>query len=61
MFKMCRLMLLPTLLLVAGSAFAEMKIGVINVQRAIGDTDEAKALLTKLHTDYKKDEDALRA
>lgn len=61
MFKLCRMMLVPTLLLVAGSAFAEMKIGVINVQRAIGDTNEAKALLAKLHTDYKKDEDALRA
>jgi outer membrane protein len=59
--KMCRTMLVPMLLLVAGSAFAEMKIAVINVQRAIGDTDEAKALLTKLHADYKKDEDALRA
>jgi outer membrane protein len=58
---MCRIVLLPVLLLVAGSAFAEIKIGVINVQRAIGDTNEAKALLTKLHSDYKKDEDALRA
>ena len=59
--KTCRMMLVPALLLFCGSALAEMKIGVINVQRAIGDTNETKALLTKLHTDYKKDEDALRA
>ena len=42
--KMCRLMLVPMLLLVAGSALADLKIAVVNVQRAIGECDEAKAM-----------------
>ncbi len=51
MLKICRLMLLPVLLLTAGSAFAEeLKIAVVNVQRAIGECDEAKALIAKLES-----------
>ncbi len=51
MSKICRLVLLPVLLLTAGSAFAELKIAVVNVQRAIGECDEAKALIAKLESD----------
>lgn len=57
---MFRMVVLPILLLAAGSALAEMKIAVVNVQRAIGETEEAKALVAKLHTDHQAEEDALR-
>jgi len=58
--KICRLMLLPVLLLSAGSAFAEMKIAVVNVQRAIGESNEAKAMIAKLETDVAADNEAVK-
>jgi len=58
--KICRLMLLPVLLLSAGSAFAEMKIAVVNVQRAIGESNEAKAMIAKLETDVTADNEAVK-
>ena len=61
MVKMCRMVLLPVLLLVAGSAMAELKIGVVNVQRAIGDTEEAKALIAKIESDLGAEGTALRS
>ena len=60
MAKICRLMLLPVLLLSAGSAFAEMKIAVVNVQRAIGESNEAKAMIAKLETDVAADNEAVK-
>ena len=60
MAKIFRLMLLPFLLLSAGGAFAEMKIAVVNVQRAIGDSNEAKALIAKLERDVAADQDAIK-
>lgn len=60
MAKICRLMLLPVLLLSAGSAFAEMKIAVVNVQRAIGESNEAKAMIAKLETDVTADNEAVK-
>jgi outer membrane protein len=59
--KIFRLMLLPVLLLTAGSAFAELKIAVVNVQRAIGESNEAKALIAKLEADTSADQAAIKA
>jgi outer membrane protein len=59
--KICRLVLLPVLLLTAGSAFAELKIAVVNVQRAIGECDEAKGLIAKLESDTAPDQTAIKA
>jgi outer membrane protein len=58
--KICRLVLLPVLLLTAGSAFAELKIAVVNVQRAIGESEEAKALIAKLESDLAADNTAVK-
>jgi outer membrane protein len=49
------------LLLTAGSAFAELKIAVVNVQRAIGECDEAKGLIAKLESDTAPDQTAIKA
>jgi len=59
--KLCRLVLLPVLLLTAGSAFAELKIAVVNVQRAIGECNEAKGLIAKLEADTAPDQTAIKA
>jgi outer membrane protein len=59
--KFFRMMLLPVLVLAAGSVFAEMKIAVVNVQRAIGETEEAKAFMAKLESEYKGEQEAIRA
>jgi outer membrane protein len=53
-------MLLPVLLLAAGSAFAELKIAVVNVQRAIGECDEAKAMISKLESDLGPDQTTVK-
>jgi outer membrane protein len=53
-------MLLPVLVLTAGSAFAELKIAVVNVQRAIGESEEAKALIAKLESDLAADNTAVK-
>jgi outer membrane protein len=59
--KIFRLVLLPVLLLTAGSAFADLKIAVVNVQRAIGESNEAKALIAKLEADTSADQAAIKA
>jgi len=57
-------MLLPVLLLIAGSTFAAdatgLKIAVVNVQRAIGESEEAKALIAKLESDLAADNTAVK-
>jgi len=58
--KFCRMMLLPVLLLAAGSAFAELKIAVVNVQRAIGESEEAKKLIAKLESDLGPDQTTVK-
>ncbi len=62
--KICRLMLLPVLLLTAGSTFAAdaagLKLAVVNVQRAIGESEEAKALIAKLESDLAADNTAVK-
>src|SRR3954454_6184814 len=58
--KIGRLILLPLLLLSAGSAFAELKIAVVNVQRAIGECNEAKALIAKLESDTSSEQTAIK-
>lgn len=60
MAKIGRLLLLPFLLLSAGSAFAELKIAVVNVQRAIGECNEAKALISKLESDTSSEQTAIK-
>jgi outer membrane protein len=40
--------LLPMMMLVSGTAAAELKIAVLNLERAIGDSDEAKAAMEKI-------------
>jgi len=59
--KICRLMLLPVLLLAAGSAFAEMKIAVLNAQRAIFECSEGKAMIAKIQSDLAADDTALKS
>jgi outer membrane protein len=57
-------MLLPVLLLTAGSTFAAdaagLKLAVVNVQRAIGESEEAKALIAKLESDLAADNTAVK-
>ena len=60
MAKMCRLVLLPALLLAAGSAFADMKIAVVNVQRAIGECNEGKAMIAKIESDTASDQTEIK-
>ena len=57
---MFRFMLVNVLLLAAGSAFAEMKIAVVNVQRAIGESTEAKAMIAKLESDLGPDQTTVK-
>jgi outer membrane protein len=52
-------MLLP-LMLVAGSAFAELKIAVIDTQRALLESDEAKAMMQAAQNDLKDEQDQLQ-
>jgi outer membrane protein len=58
--KTFRAMLIPVLLLLANAASAELKIAVVNVQRAIGDTEEAKAAIAKIESDFKADQEEVR-
>jgi outer membrane protein len=58
--KMFRFVLVNVLLLTAGSAFAEMKIAVVNVQRAIGESTEAKAMIAKLESDLGPDQTTVK-
>ena len=60
MVKTLRVMLLPMLMLLASAAFAELKIAVVNVQRAIGETEEAKAAIGKIEADFGSDQNELR-
>jgi outer membrane protein len=46
--------------LLAGSAYAEMKIAVINVQRAIGESEEAQGLIKKLEEELQAEQTAIR-
>jgi outer membrane protein len=55
------MMLFPVVLLAAGSAFAELKIAVVNIQRASGETEEAKALIAKLESDLGADQTSVRS
>jgi len=46
--------------LLAGSASAEMKIAVINVQRAIGESEEAQGLIKKLEEELQAEQASIR-
>ena len=47
--------------LAAAGAAAELKIAVLNVQRALGDSEEAQALADEIQQDLQKDQDELQA
>ena len=47
--------------LAAAGAAAELKIAVLNVQRALGDSEEAQALQDEIQQDLEKDRDELQA
>jgi outer membrane protein len=49
------------LLLVAGSAAAELKIAVLDTQRALVESDEAKELLAQAQKDLQSEQDQLQA
>ena len=42
-------------------AAAQLKIAVLNVERALGDSDEAKALGEQIQADLQSDQDGLKA
>ena len=52
--------LFVALLCFAASALAELKIAVLNVQRAIGDSEEAKVLIKKLEGDLAGEQNIIK-
>ncbi len=48
------------LMLTTSVAFAEVKIAVVDVQRAILNSEEAKRLMTQIQTEFKTDEEQIR-
>ncbi|MEZ5558380.1 MAG: OmpH family outer membrane protein [Pseudomonadales bacterium] len=59
MIKKCLYLSLIPLLLAAGSAAAEMKIAVLDTQRALLESEEAKQLLQGFQQDLQKEQDDL--
>lgn len=60
MFKKFVYMLLPLVALTAGPAAAELKIASLDVQRAIGESEEAKAAVEKLQDELGSEQKALQ-
>ena len=54
-------MLVAACALGAVDASAQLKIAVLNVQRALGESEEAKALADEIQQDLQKDQDELQA
>lgn len=54
-------MLVAACALAAVDASAQLKIAVLNVQRALGESEEAKALADEIQQDLQKDQDELQA
>lgn len=52
---------LVSLMLVAGSAAAELKIAVLDTQRALLESEEAKRLLATAQTELQREQDELNA
>lgn len=52
---------LLSLVLVAGSAAAELKIAVLDTQRALAESEEAKALIEKINRELKTEQDEVQA
>lgn len=64
-FKTLRRALLVTAVAVAGlgvsnGAYAELKIAVLNTQRAVIESDEAKSMIEKIRSELDRDEGSLR-
>ena len=55
-----KLGVLMVLMLMAGSAWAELKIAIVNVQRAIQESEEAKGLLKKLEDELQAEQGSIR-
>ncbi len=51
---------LTVALVIAGTAQAEVKMAVVDVQRAILSSEEAKRLLAQIQTEFKNDEERIR-
>ena len=60
MVKKLAAILLAVFCFSAAGVAAEIKFAVLDVQRAIGDTEEAKSLLTQMDQDLKQDQEALQ-
>ncbi len=60
MLKKLALVLLSISVLTAGNAFAELKVAILNTQKAVLDSEEAKALLDNLQNDLKPEETEVR-
>ena len=54
-------MLVAVCALAAAGAAGELKVAVLNVQRALGDSEEAQALADEIQLDLQKDQDGLQA
>ena len=54
--KVLAVILLPLFMLAATDVAAELKIAILDVQRAIGESEEAKILISGLQQDLAKDE-----
>ena len=52
--------LLVALLFASASAHAELNIAVLNTQRAVLESDEAKAMIEKIRADVERDEQAVK-
>jgi len=58
--KKLAFVLLSFSVLAAGSAFAELKIAILNTQKAVLESEEAKVLLDKLQKDLKPEETEIK-
>ena len=61
MFNRLAMALLATAMMAAPSVYSEMKIVVLDPQRAILGSDEGKVLLANLENELKADQDELRS
>ena len=53
--------LLPLVMLLAGAASAEIKIAVLNLERAIAESDEAKAAMDRIQKELDPQQDSIKA
>ena len=61
MVKKLAVILLPLFMLTAADVAAELKIAILDVQRALGESQEAKALAEQIREDLQNNEEDLKA